>query len=214
MQYSSALSDALLALACLAGLVELGRGWRRAPRTAQPALLAALLGFALTAAAAGGGVVHYGHDPGWSAAHQWLSRASSLLGLPLIAASALSLSLGRGDRLAHWLGLTLSLGALFVLAYWLKLGAIIGLALNLISLALLLAAGRRQTPQRTPLLAAGLVVGLFLLAGLGIGSQGLIGPWQRVDLFHVLLSAAYPLLAWLILAMPSTQSAEKTVKTL
>lgn len=214
MQYSSALSDAILALACLAGLIELGRGWRRAPGRAQPALLAALLGFALTAAAAGCGVLHYGLDPSWSAAHQWLSRASSMLGLPLIAASAISLSLGRGDRPAHWLGLTLGLCALFVLSYWLDISALSGLAINLISLALLLAAGRRQAPRRAPLLAASAVVGLFLLAGLVVGSQGFIGAWQRVDLFHALLSGAYPLLAWLILAMPSTQDAEKTVKTL
>ena len=214
MQYSSALSDAILALACLAGLIELGRTWRHAPDSARAALLAAVLGFALTAAAAGCGVVHYGLDPAWSAAHQWLSRASSLLGLPLIAASALSLSLGRSDRLARWLGLTLVLGAVFGLSYWLEISAISGLALNLLSLALLLAAGRRQAPRRAPWLAAGAVVGLFLLAGLVIGSQGVLGPWQRVDLFHALLSIAYPLLAWLILAMPGTRGAEKTVKTL
>lgn len=214
MQYSSALSDAILALACLAGLIELGLGWRRTPDTAQPALLAALLGFALTAAAAASGVVHYSLDPSWSAAHQWLSRASSMLGLPLIAASAISLSLGRNVRPARWLGLTLVLVVVFGLSYWLEVSAFSGLAINLASLLLLLAAGRRQAPRRAPLLAAGAAVGLFLLAGLVIGSQGVLGPWQRVDLFHALLSVAYPLLAWLILAMPGTREAEKTVKTL
>ena len=49
-----------------------------------------------------------------------------------------------------------------------------------------------------------MVVGLFLLAGLAVGTEGVIGPLRRIDLFHVLLAPAYPLLAWLLLSLPGS----------
>ena len=75
-----------------------------------------------------------------------------------------------------------------------------------------------QWPARAPALAAGAVVGLFLLAGVAVGTDGFIGSIRRVDLFHALLTPAYPLLAWLLLRLPGSakliNGEENPVKTL
>ena len=75
-----------------------------------------------------------------------------------------------------------------------------------------------QWPKRVPLAAAIAVVGLFLLAGLAVGTDGFIGSLRRVDLFHALLTTAYPLLAWLLLSLPGSakhgRTEENPVKTL
>ena len=63
MQYSTAFSDALLALACVACVWLIGRARGRYGEGDQPALFCALLGFLLPAAAASVGVIRYGFDP-------------------------------------------------------------------------------------------------------------------------------------------------------
>lgn len=78
------------------------------------------------------------------------------------------------------------------------------LALNLATLVLILYAGAVQWPRRAPAISAAVVVGLFLLAGVAVGTEGVIGPLRRIDLFHVLLTPAYPLLAWLLLSLPGS----------
>ena len=90
--------------------------------------------------------------------------------------------------------------------------------LNLATLLLIIYAGAVQWPKRAPLAAAIAVVGLFLLAGLAVGTEGFIGSLRRVDLFHALLTPAYPLLAWLLLSLPGSakngRTEENPVKTL
>ena len=51
-------------------------------------------------------------------------------------------------------------------------------------------------------------------AGLAVGTEGFIGPLRRVDLFHALLTPAYPLLAWLLLTLRAAAREEIPVKTL
>jgi hypothetical protein len=58
------------------------------------------------------------------------------------------------------------------------------------------------------------VVALFLVAGLAVGTEGFIGPLRRVDLYHALLTLAYPLLAWLLLTLRMPAREEIPVKTL
>lgn len=204
MQYSTAFSDALLALACAACVVWIGRARVRYGEDDQPALFCALLGFLLPAAAASVGVIRYGFDPSWQPAHLWLSQASSFLGLPLLGAAALALGRGWAWSRPNWGRILLGLCAFFELFRQLGYLEDYRLALNLLTLVLILYAGAMQWPQRRALLAAVGVVGLFLLAGIGVGSAGMIGPLQRVDLFHVLLALAYPLLAWLLLSLPGS----------
>ncbi|MFP6850667.1 MAG: hypothetical protein VCA57_18415 [Pseudomonas sp.] len=218
MQYSTALSDALLAIACLAGAIAISKARKRYGEADQPALFCALLGFLLPAAAAAAGVVRFGIDPSAQPAHLWLSQASSFLGLPLLGAAALALGRGWQWSRANWGRILLGLCAFFELFRQMNQLEHYRLLLNLATLLLIAYAGAVQWPRRAPAATAFVVVGLFLLAGLVIGSQGFIGPLRRVDLFHVLLSPAYLLLAWLLLNLPGStkigNSEENPVKTL
>lgn len=210
MQYSTALSDGLLALACLASLL-----WLRLHFAGQPLLRALLLGFGLTATAAACGAVRYGLEPGWVELHRSFSQLSSALGLPLLGLAALCLSRGNSWGRPLWTALVLGLVVALIGARWLGVEQSYRLGLNIASLLLLLYSGLVCWPQRQPGLLAIGVVALFLIAGLAVGTEGLIGSLRRVDLFHGLLTVAYPLLAWLLLSVQrSAPAAEIPVKTL
>ncbi|WP_061240849.1 DUF6962 family protein [Ectopseudomonas composti] len=204
MQYSTAFTDALLALACAACAWLIGRARGRYGEGDQPALFCALLGFLLPAAAASVGVIRYGFDPSWQPAHLWLTQASSFLGLPLLGAAALALGRGWAWSRPNWGRILLGLCAFFELFRQLGYLEDYRLALNLATLVLILLAGAVQWPRRAPAIIAAVAAGLFLLAGLAVGSEGMIGPLRRVDLFHLLLAPAYPLLAWLLLSLPAS----------
>ena len=204
MQFSTAFSHALLALACAACVWLIGRARGRYGEGDQPALFCALLGFLLPAAAASVGVIRYGFDPSWQPAHLWLSQASSFLGLPLHGAAALALGRGWAWSRPIWGRILLGLCAFFELFRQMNHLDDYRLALNLATLVLILYAGIVQWPRRAPVLVAATVVGLFLLAGVAVGTEGVIGPLRRIDLFHVLLTPAYPLLAWLLLSLPGS----------
>ena len=146
MQYSTAFSDALLALACAACVWLIGRARGRYGEGDQPALFCALLGFLLPAAAASVGVIRYGFDPSWQAAHLWLSQASSFLGLPLLGAAALALGRGWAWSRPNWGRILLGLCAFFELFRQLGYMEDYRLALNLATLVLILYAGAVQWP--------------------------------------------------------------------
>ncbi|UUY10072.1 hypothetical protein LRS11_08615 [Pseudomonas sp. J452] len=209
MQYSTALSDGLLALACLASTLWLRPAFRW--RTVQRALL---LGFGLPLSAALCGLVRYGLDPDWSNWHRTFSQLSSYLGLPLLGMAAVSLSRGQDWTRRTWTLLLVGLVLLNSASHWLDLQPLYRLLLSLLTLLLILYAGALHWRRVAPTLAAVSVVALFLLAGLVVGTEGFIGPLRRVDLFHGLLSLAYPLLAWLLLRLQGCARAEIPVKTL
>jgi hypothetical protein len=209
MQYSTAISDAVLALACLASLF-----WLRPAFSGQPLLRALLLGFGLTATAALCGAVRYGLDPSWIDKHRSFTQLSAALGLPLLGLAALALARGLNWGRPVWTVWLLVLVGLFIGARVFGVDQNYRLALNLVTLLLILYAGLSQWPQLRPGLLAISVVGLFLVAGLVVGTEGFIGPLRRVDLFHSLLSLAYPLLAWLLLALRVPAREEIPVKTL
>ncbi|MFZ3206002.1 MAG: hypothetical protein WA161_19320 [Pseudomonas sp.] len=218
MQYSTVLSGGMLALACLACAVAIGKARKRYGEADQPALFCALLGFLLAAAAASAGVMHYAGDPSWQSAHLWLSQASSFLGLPLLGVAALPLGRGWAWSRPNWGRVVLGLCAFFELFRQMNLLEDYRLLLNLATLLLIVYAGAIQWPRRTPACAATVVAGLFLLATLAVGSDGLIGPLRRIDLLQALLTPAYPLLAWLLLSLPGHAEdctiRENPVKTL
>ena len=213
MQYSTVLSGGMLALACLACAVAIGKARKHYGEADQPALFCALLGFLLAAAAAA-----FAGDPSWQAGHLWLSQASSFLGLPLLGVAALTLGRGWAWSRPNWGRVVLGLCAFFELFRQMNLLEDYRLLLNLASLLLIVYAGAIQWPRRTPAYAATVIVGLFLLATLAIGSEGLIGPLRRIDLLHAVLTPAYPLLAWLLLSLPGHAAdgsiRENPVKTL
>lgn len=201
MQYGTMLTAGVLALACLACVIAIGKARKGYAEGDQPALFCALLGFALPAAAAATAAMRYGVDPSWQAANLWLSQADSFLALPLLGAAALALGRGWTWSRPNWGRILLGLCAFFELFRQMNALEDYRLALHLATLALLLYAGAVQWPRRTPLTAAGGVVALLLGAGL-LGTEGSIGPLRRLDLFYLLLTPAYPLLAWLLLTLP------------
>jgi len=209
MQYSTALSDGILALACLASLL-----WLRPTFTGQPVMRALLLGFGLTATAALCGAVRYGLDPSWIDKHRSFTQLSAALGLPLLGLAAFALSRGLAWARSIWTVWLLVLVGLFIGARVLGVDQHYRLLLNLATLLLILYAGLSQWPQLRPGLQAIGVVGLFLVAGLAVGTEGFIGPLRRVDLFHALLTPAYPLLAWLLMVLRTPAREEIPVKTL
>ncbi|WP_052080978.1 hypothetical protein [Pseudomonas sp. ML96] len=209
MQYSTAISDGILALACLASLF-----WLRPAFRGQPVLRALLLGFGLTATAALCGAVRYGLDPSWIDKHRSFTQLSAALGLPLLGLAAFALSRGLAWTRSIWTVWLLVLVGLFIGARVLGVDQHYRLLLNLATLLLILYAGLSRWPQLRPGLQAIGVVGLFLVAGLAVGTEGFIGPLRRVDLFHALLTPAYPLLAWLLMVLRAPVREEIPVKTL
>jgi hypothetical protein len=211
MQYSTALSDSLLAIACLACLLAIGKLRSRTAEDQRPGLFCMQMGFALPLAAAVVGALRFGLMPDLSEMHGWLSRASSLLGLPLLGLAALCLG-----RQWHWSGPTwgrLLLGLCAFFELFRQLGWLdeYRMGVQLGSLLLIVYGGWMQWPQHLPLLLALAVAALFGLAGLVIGTEGSMGWFLRIDLFHALLALAYPLLAWLLIRLAGRHSQAKAL---
>ncbi|MGE8500234.1 MAG: hypothetical protein ACN6O6_22265 [Pseudomonas sp.] len=214
MQYSTALSDGILALACLACVIAIGRARRHYTEADQPVLFCALLGFLMPAAAAAAGTVRYALNPDWLEAHLWLSQASTFLALPLLGLTALVLGRSWVWSRPNWGRVILGLCVFFEVFRQMNVLDDYRLLLSVGALLLILYAGIVQWPRRLPALAGLAAVGLFLVAGLAVGTEGFIGPMRRVDLFHALLTLAYPLIAWLLLTLPASNTTENAVKTL
>jgi hypothetical protein len=216
MQYSTAVSDGLLALACLASVIGILRSSRWADKALRATWLLVIAALLLTGATAVVGVLHFGLDESWQPLHAKLSQASSLLALPALGVAALTLIRGWHWQRLGWCWVVISLSVLFEGAKRLGVLDSYKLLLNLATLLVLLYAGFVQ--GRRPMLAGAGVAALFIVAGLVVGTEGNLGPARRVDVFHGLLSLAYPLLTWLLLALHSrqgvTDGAEKSVKTL
>src|SRR5687768_1661999 len=149
MQYSTALSDGILAMACLASLL-----WLRPIFTGQPVMRALLLGFGLTATAALCGAVRYGLDPSWIDKHRSFTQLSAALGLPLLGLAAFALSRGLAWARSIWTVWLLVLVGLFIGARVLGVDQHYRLLLNLATLLLILYAGLSQWPQLRPGLQA------------------------------------------------------------
>ncbi|MGY4531691.1 hypothetical protein ACVW0Y_000801 [Pseudomonas sp. TE3786] len=216
MQYSTAVSDAVLALACLASVIGILRSRRWGEKPLRATWLLVIAALLLTGATAVVGVLHFGVDESWQTLHAKLSQASSLLALPALGVAALTLIRGWHWQRLGWCWVIISLSLLFEGAKRLGVLDSYKLALNLATLLLFLYAGVTQGRKAVP--AAVGVVALFIVAGLVVGTQGNLGPLLRVDLFHALLSLAYVLLTWLLLSLQpgqgETDGAEKSVKTL
>lgn len=182
MALVSAGFDLLLALSCVgAGLWLL--------RQPDPRLRYAALGMALMAIAAGFGALRYAGLEQLAGLHRAASRLAGGVTAPSIALVAAALCLG-------WRRIGVVVGLLIVAALAIAIGLDLGLyATALGSVAVLVMIGlalRERTRSAATLALGGLVLAA---AGLAIGSQGMLGPFARVDLFHLALALAHLLMA-------------------
>ncbi len=207
-QWSTFVSDGVLALACAVCAVLALRQQSRRAAIEQPLWFCVFLAFALTASAATLGALRYGPQLPVQAAHSWLSQASSLLGLPLLGLAALVLARGWRWEKSSWGRAILGLCAFFELARQAGVFEHYRLLLNLLTLGLLLYAALLHWRDKALLGAAIGCAGLLSLAGLWIGTQGSFGPFYSVDVFHALLTLAYPLWLWVLLRLPALPAAE------
>lgn len=207
-QWSTFVSDGVLALACAVCALLALRQQSRRTAIEQPLWFCVFLAFALTACAATLGALRYGPQLPVQEAHSWLSQASSLLGLPLLGLAALVLGRGWCLEKSSWGRAILGLCAFFELARQAGVFEHYRLLLNLLTLALLLYAALQHWRDKALLFSAIGCVGLFGIAGLWIGSKGTFGPFYSVDVFHALLTLAYPLWLWVLLRLPALPAVE------
>ncbi len=207
-QWSTFVSDGVLALACAVCALLALRQQSRRTAIEQPLWFCVFLAFALTACAATLGALRYGPQLPVQEAHSWLSQASSLLGLPLLGLAALVLGRGWCWEKSSWGRAILGLCAFFELARQAGVFEHYRLLLNLLTLALLLYAALQHWRDKALLFSAIGCVGLFGIAGLWIGSKGTFGPFYSVDVFHALLTLAYPLWLWVLLRLPALPAVE------
>lgn len=182
MALVSAGFDLLLALSCVgAGVWLLRQG--------EPRLRYAALGMALMAVAAGFGALRYAGFEQLAGLHRGASRLAGGVTPPSVALVAAALCFG-------WQRLSLALGVLIAAALAIGVGLDVGLyatALGSVAVLVMLGLALRERTRAALTLACG---GLILaLAGLAIGSQGTLGPFARIDLFHLTLALAHLLMA-------------------
>ena len=183
MILSTAISDAVLAVAAFAFVVPLAAAGRE--------LRAAALGFALMGAAALCGSLKFAGVVQLEWLHRALSDLATAVSMPTIGAGALALVLSlaitpRGWR--RWIG---GLVALCVAARYAGVMASYGLVIGALGTFAVVAAGmiaRGRAPIGSKLLLVG--AALVLVAGLAVGTVGEIGPFARIDVFHYLLAVA------------------------
>ncbi|MBB1517993.1 hypothetical protein [Aquipseudomonas guryensis] len=214
MQYSTALSDGLLALACLASAIWCLLGKGLAADGLRHTRLYICLGFVVPGITAICGAIRYGFAPDWQPLHSTLSQISSFTSLPILGLAAFSLALVRNWGMNTWFTVPLILLLSYQITNLLYLRESWQLTLNMMALALIVSSAALRWWRPLLFAIASGVVTLFLLAGLVVGTEGFIGSLRRVDLFHGLLSLAYPLLAWLLLRLQGYARAEIPVKTL
>ncbi|WP_278421494.1 hypothetical protein [Stutzerimonas kunmingensis] len=195
------LQSILLALTAGVSALLIGRARRRYGEADQPALFSALLGFILTAASAACAAASlFGMD--LEEAHQWLERASLLLGLPLIAVAALTLARRWVWSRPNWGRVVLGLCVFFELARQLGWSEPYAFGLMLTSALLVVYAGALQWPASLPTLA-GLAAGALLLGAAPLpNGVSIVHPLG--DLRALLLAIASPLLAILLVRLPGS----------
>lgn len=190
----------LLTLTAGTSTLFVGRARRAHGEADQPALFSALLGFVLIAASGALGVAG---SAGMAVqeAQQWLERASTLLGLPLIGLAMLTLARGWAWSRPNWGRVVIGLCVFFELARLLGWSTPYALGLILASALLAFHAGLLQWPARLPS-AAGLGAAILLLAGMPMEGMALENPLSAYR--PLLLALASPLAAWLLLQLPGS----------
>ncbi|MCB9701003.1 MAG: hypothetical protein H6711_03865 [Myxococcales bacterium] len=189
MALASALSDGVLALtsfACARALV--------AAEVAPPArrsLRGAALGLGLIGAAALCGTLRFAGLEGLAWLHGALSGLATAAAMPTIGAAALALTWPFELSPRGWGRLVVILVALAIGAGLAGVAGLWGLAIGAIGTCGVIVGGVRGLAidrRGGALLIGG--AALVLIAGLAVGSEGELGPFARLDVFHYLLALA------------------------
>lgn len=195
MNLATTISDGALALTSFALVRSLVRAG--ASTSGRRALRGAAVGLALIGAAALIGALRFAGLEDLASLHRGLTDAATAIAMPMIGAAALALAWPFAWSARAWLrGLALLI-ALFAAARLAGAFAIHGLVIGAVGTIGVLAAGVRGVLGagglgRTREAGVLLLVGgaLVLIAGLAVGSEGELGPFARIDVFHYLLALA------------------------
>ena len=153
-------------------------------------------GFMLIGIAAFIGVVRFGVNPELAELHGFVSALATCCGLPLIGVQFLATcwSWPGPDGRMVTMGTSVVGFAAFGLAFpFAAYGTVVGAA-SMVAVAAGAARCVPHHPRRAAAAAGGAV--LFALAGLVIGTQGSVGPFLAIDVFHAVLCVAVAGLAW------------------
>lgn len=183
---STAISDALLMLVAFAVTRWLrGRGERYVST-----------GVLLIGIAAFIGSVRYSINPGLAELHRFVAALAVCAGLPLIALQFASTNLGwpGSEGRLNGMGVSVVGFAAFGLAFPLGPYPTVVGSLSMLVVATAALRSLRTDPARSAAALAGSAT--FLFAGLGVGTEGMLGPFRCLDLFHLVLAPAVALLAW------------------
>jgi hypothetical protein len=204
------LQAVLLLLSAGVSAVWIGRARRHYGEADQPALFSAMLGLILAAASGACGAASLiGID--LEEAHQWLERASLLLGLPLIAVAALTLARRWHWSRPNWGRVVLGLCVFFELARQLGWSEPYAFGLMLASALLVAYAAALQWPASLPT-AAGLAAGVLLLGTAPLPNSLLIDN-PLSELRPLLLAIASPLIAALLVHLPGSATEDQPAAT-
>jgi len=189
MQLAHAVSDGALVLSTLTAIRSLITG---APLGAQrPPLYAAAFGLSVMALAAFVGVLRFAGADALQPLHSTLSAFATSTSMPLLGLAAVALTGPLALTRRGWIQLTGLLAGLFAVSTLLGVEPIYGLGIGALGTASALLVGLRSLGRARRggvLLTSGAV--LVLVAGLGVGTTGELGPFDRLDIFHYLLALA------------------------
>jgi hypothetical protein len=190
---STAISDGALAIAALGGAVWITRR-RHGPAIHASSSVA--LGLALIAAAALIGSLRFAGVDQLTELHALLTAIAKFAARPLIGLGHLALAWRLRPSARAVTLVLLALTTAPLLAYRLDLADIYGLAIGTAGvLGVFAAAGRQRSRHPRAATSAAAGGALVLIAGLVIGTRGMIGPVLRVDAFHYAMALAAILLA-------------------
>lgn len=187
MQLAHAVSDSVLVLSTLTAIRSLITG---APLGAQRHHLhAAAIGLSLMGLAAFVGVLRFAGADALLPLHSTLSAFATSMTMPLLGLAAVAIAWPLALTRRRWLRITGLLAGLFALAMLLDVLPLYGIGIGALGTLSALFVGLRSLAARGGLLLTSGAI-LVLIAGLGVGTDGELGPVDRIDVFHYLLALA------------------------
>ena len=189
MQLAHAVSDSALVFSALAAIRTLLKG--APPGQARLHLQAAAAGIAAMALAALTGVLRFAGADVLAPQHGHLSGLATCTTMPILGAAAVAIAWPLALSRRRWLWILALLVALFALTTAMELRAAYGLVIGAAgTVGTLLVGLHSLRGRRHGGLMLTLGAGLVLIAGLAVGTQGELGPFSRLDLFHYLLASS------------------------